>query len=663
MEQEPQLSTQKIEENEDGGGGGDEEFYEKIEAPKFVDFTIPEPYRPDDRYWFCLRVGCDQKHEEEMDSEAIYKNFVLRVMAARSPNIRLQKALNRKAPSTNARCPLSAPAKPSKPRMSRLAVISSISQKIDAKVKVKPLAKLNSTPNVEAKQDTANTPLTKICEGMKRLQITSERKRVLGYSSKSSKDIRRNPNKKLPLDPSGKRPRAGKDKSRAKDSLHPRNLGDQETKSLRCTKGKDKENLNKHSGSKEMIEDDSSDMEIDVKSRDGSILGSSRVKEGNGREKHLETLKTSGNFDGTDSTQEEVIPSIDAPLPTENLDVMLTVDSRKAPPVTENSDVSEDSGGEMNTISNSGESDLEENDLPIIGAQNEQGDEGSEGIEQEEQTKSSSEQGVRSKDSTEYPTSEGVGHESEIMDNDDKENASAFDDNRNFNNNNNQFGGKILGRQDICENTKKVARKMDKNLKEELTVGNGAQGMRYKKPKPTNPKPFRLRTDRRDGNDIQRNEKCLEQCKYNNDMHEGSEKELEKNLQKDAPHWTRTGCLKTSKGQLGPKIATDNVSQKSENSLRKAKSPSLQRQLVTPQRVASTKAMVSYITPGQQLGVIKETSSTISRSKEAGKLRITKSSACAASRSSSRGRRPATIPKEPNFHSVHTPKSCTRKVA
>lgn len=30
---------------------------------------------------FCVdwTLGCDQKHDEEMDSEAIYKNFVLRV--------------------------------------------------------------------------------------------------------------------------------------------------------------------------------------------------------------------------------------------------------------------------------------------------------------------------------------------------------------------------------------------------------------------------------------------------------------------------------------------------------------------------------------------------------------------------------------------------------
>ena len=39
------------------GEDGSDEFYEKIEAPKFVDFTLPDQYRPDDRYWFCLRVG------------------------------------------------------------------------------------------------------------------------------------------------------------------------------------------------------------------------------------------------------------------------------------------------------------------------------------------------------------------------------------------------------------------------------------------------------------------------------------------------------------------------------------------------------------------------------------------------------------------------------
>ncbi|KAI8028101.1 hypothetical protein LOK49_LG02G03248 [Camellia lanceoleosa] len=243
---------------QDGGSGEEEEeLYEKIEAPKFVDFTASsDPYPPDDRYWFCLRVGCDQKqHEEEMDPEAISKNFVLWVMAAKSPNIQLHKALNKKASSVTEKCPLSVPAKPSKSRISRLAVISSFPQKmVDARGKV------SSTPHPKVKQVAAkylntprnknclpspnsfrsvqnpkptsiteprnrtvakalvfqspkevisiktsselHTPLTKICKGMKRLEITSQRKRILGYSKKSSKDIRRDPDKSLPLNPS-----------------------------------------------------------------------------------------------------------------------------------------------------------------------------------------------------------------------------------------------------------------------------------------------------------------------------------------------------------------------------------------------------------------------------------------------------------------------------
>ncbi|XP_024165481.2 uncharacterized protein LOC112172388 [Rosa chinensis] len=150
MEEEPQ----PVQTNGQGGGG--DEFYEEIEAPKFVDFTTPDHFCPDDRYWFCMRVGCDQKHEEELDSEAIYKNFVLRVMAARSPNVKLRKALNRKSPSL--KCPLTAPAKSSKPRVSRLALISSISHKIvDAKDKARPLhTKITATtPNVKAKQPSS----------------------------------------------------------------------------------------------------------------------------------------------------------------------------------------------------------------------------------------------------------------------------------------------------------------------------------------------------------------------------------------------------------------------------------------------------------------------------------------------------------------------------
>ncbi|MQM00280.1 hypothetical protein Taro_033005 [Colocasia esculenta] len=127
----------------------DDQFYEDMEAPKFVDFTVPDHSRPDDRSWFCARIGCDENHEE-VDPDALYKSFVLRVMAARSPNVRLQKALKRQqAPSAIARCPRSAPAKPVKGRATKLGALGSISEKmgIPSKLKVHPISSLRSTPN------------------------------------------------------------------------------------------------------------------------------------------------------------------------------------------------------------------------------------------------------------------------------------------------------------------------------------------------------------------------------------------------------------------------------------------------------------------------------------------------------------------------------------
>lgn len=71
------------------------------------------------------------------------------------------------------------------------------------------------------------------------------------------------------------------------------------------------------------------------------------------------------------------------------------------------------------------------------------------------------------------------------------------------------------------------------------------------------------------------------------------------------------------------------------------------------------KAMVSPKTPCQ-LSVIKETPWTNIRPKKAANpCSASPAANCTPSRSLSRGRRPATIPKEPHFHSIHVPKSCT----
>ncbi|KAM0909500.1 hypothetical protein ACQ4PT_014771 [Festuca glaucescens] len=108
----------------------DSVFYEDIEAPKFVDLTAPDDARPtDDPSWFCLRVGCDQRHEH-VDPEALHRSFVMRVMAARSPNVKLQRAISRRNQSSMLpKYPQSVPAKPRRTRMTRLSMAAEAAAK------------------------------------------------------------------------------------------------------------------------------------------------------------------------------------------------------------------------------------------------------------------------------------------------------------------------------------------------------------------------------------------------------------------------------------------------------------------------------------------------------------------------------------------------------
>ncbi|KAF5951171.1 hypothetical protein HYC85_009115 [Camellia sinensis] len=238
---------------------------------------------------------CDQKHEEEMDPEVISKNFVLQVMVARSPNIRLHKALNKKA-SRNKNCLPS----PNSFRSVQNPKPTSIAERMNTMV-AKALVFQSPKKVISVKTSSElRTPLTKIGEGMKRLEISSQRKRILGYSNKSSKDIKHNPDKSLPFNPSGRKLSAyNKDKSKAKELFRPPNCEEKGNRSLRCI-----EKGNKHCNSMptETVENDSSGMAIDMKSRDSLVFGSSRITKGNVFEEWLLTEETSGNLDTTNST-------------------------------------------------------------------------------------------------------------------------------------------------------------------------------------------------------------------------------------------------------------------------------------------------------------------------------------------------------------------------
>ncbi|KAH7673625.1 hypothetical protein IHE45_08G019500 [Dioscorea alata] len=151
-------SMQAAMEDCDGNGGEEEDdaFYEEIEAPKFVDFTVSDDhrYRLDDPSWFCVRVGCDQMHEM-VDPEALHKSFVLRVMAARSPNVKLRKVLYKQSTSSTPKCPKSAPPKPANDRVVKFSRITSVHEKTCiAKIREHPISSLRSTPK---KLDTNKT--------------------------------------------------------------------------------------------------------------------------------------------------------------------------------------------------------------------------------------------------------------------------------------------------------------------------------------------------------------------------------------------------------------------------------------------------------------------------------------------------------------------------
>lgn len=256
----------------------------------------------------------------------------------------------------SSKCPQSAPPKSSK---SRLAFISSNSQKIieDKKKVVRPLLKPVSTPtttktkpvaakylttprnknglpkqnsfrSVRNPKSTAievpknrmaakalifhspkkfikvktsvelRTPLTKLRERTKRVEITSQRKQVLLHSSKSSK-----------------------------------NSQTQETKSVRSIKSKCKVQLSKPPTSKELEGNGCSNMDVNAKSRSCTTLDISRIQNINNDKQHTMDSAVSALFEQQKSTTDTCLSSAAPPL-TKILDSAL----------------SDNSGGEANRL-------------------------------------------------------------------------------------------------------------------------------------------------------------------------------------------------------------------------------------------------------------------------------------------------------------------------
>ncbi|KAB5520646.1 hypothetical protein DKX38_024965 [Salix brachista] len=560
---------------------GEEDFYEKIEAPKFVDLNAPDHYHPgDDRSWFCLRVGCDQKHEEEMDSEAIYKKFVLRVMAARSPNIRLRKALYRndsRCIKLYIKCPQTVPAKSSKPRVSRLALISSISKRtVDPQARVRNKKRL-SNPNAFCSVRNPKATAVAVPNSIKKLEITEGKKHEFMMDCFLKISREKNPNLSNI-----------EEKSNAKANTSGCNEPNQRPYSRIDERGLGENDVPKLLASRE---DDNG------------------TNEGHGEE---------------DERNSSMDKGIDGPMESNDKKPLKATIRKMLQPLM-----------------------ITEMDI-------------------------------------------NTGH----------------------------LKRQILGKHESLKSTQKIDKAKRKPSKESfVTHATGAQELRHRKPKPTNPKPFRLRTDERRilkeaatsekklhpaplkeilpltrfaGGNLQkkrqnalpRNDKGLEQTEPANDTQEAFE--VERNTTQKEQHQNQTTRLKNKerdkttaqnlrnvlkKTKVAPlkKYSEDKTTaQNLRKVLKKTKSPFV-RKVARPQETSSiTNETLSIMIPGQ-LGVIKEDSPTILRPKEAEKPSKSSASpeikASAVSRQSLQGKRSATIPKEPNFHTIHTPKSCTRGVA
>ncbi|KAL1194622.1 hypothetical protein V5N11_031445 [Cardamine amara subsp. amara] len=625
----------------------EEDFYETIEAPKFVDLTALD-HRPegDDRYWFCSRVGCDQKHEEFMDSEAIYKKFVLRVMAARSPSVRLRKALYRKDFSVDPKCPNTVPAKPSRSRVSRLAMISSIPQKANGNIMSKevkvistnknatPKAKVSSVPQkalterkkqmqspaafrsvqnprsgkikvsenrVVAKALVFQSPkkvvklkrsvelsssVKKLCNGMRKLEIENKR-HGLGVKDKVLSSV-----------PSRKPLKTREVKSRVFDSLRSQKQIDEKAKGSGTLKQKVKKKKEPALFSDPSKAHEANGMELENKtSRDDE----------NKPEEWSETLKA--NMNNQRNIREDTAVIKESGLDTSKECQIGEIEDK------ENSLAIECEDKEHATIA----ADFDREDNSVLQEH---------GLEKAKQYENETAK-IEDKENV-------LALECEEKEND-KENSSALDNNRKDEQATYHplLKKKVFGKKEICKTTQKVMTGADKCFNGK-TVSAGTR-VKYTKPKLTNPKPFRLRTDER---------RILKEA--------NTEKKPQCALAKEEE---TTNILGFQGENLGPKHQQVRWEKNTTSRLKASRGTSttlISENLVKSKRVAfGRKKQV----PSKGIETVEETKTKNGESMEV--ATINKSSVCAVA---SGEKRTATVPKGPNFHSIHIPKSCIKRM-
>ncbi|KAK9161957.1 hypothetical protein Syun_002859 [Stephania yunnanensis] len=640
----------------------DDDIYEKIEAPKFVDFTRPDPPLLDqDRSWFCVRIGCDQQHEE-IDPDALYKSFRLRVLAARSPNLRFQKALSKRSQSITVKCPLSAPAKPSKPRLPRL-LISSISRSItNSKANAQNSLKLAATPKARPKASSVATkalttpshkrpipksdPFRSVRNPQK--STTMPKTRVVAKAlvfdslSKTDKQKKRSSSEcssqtaeicigmKKTSRINAYNAATASSASKSKVSARKQRNGGEETlikelrehnsKSFKCLKSKSLRKPQKVTVL-EQVHNEYIDMDTDRKSLDDPIhvhCAPDRCRSHEENESTTEVETVNG------SSQEKGFSSSETSSVRDKAEVILAC-----------------------TSSNGYSSSLSDSDR---------------GLGNEDPNESETLNGNRDVNDKENDfEGKRIEANNEGMEYDDKENAAASDNNRKMD-------------VDRRKATKAV------NKTPNGSWASAFHGIKYKKPMPTNPKPFRLRTDERGT----LREANLEKKNGTAPLKEITTVPDGKSETRHVKERSTTDCPKTPKPIMEPRSTSakpesrkelkerEDTKTVEEKSLRSDESPSSQK-LVRPLRTSGTrKGMKPAVSSNQsRLKVIKELKeSSVSTAmdttipeKKCSTLRAANPAApnASISRSSSQRRRPTTFPREPSFQEIHiTPKSCTK---
>ncbi|ANM67530.1 neurofilament heavy protein [Arabidopsis thaliana] len=587
-------------------------------------------------------------------------------MAARSPSVRLRKALYRKDFSVDPKCPNTVPAKPSRSRVSKLAMISSIPQKGNGNIRSKEVKVVSTNKNVTPKAKAkgkesaviSSVPQKALTERKKQMQspaafrsvqnprnatikvsenrvvakalvfqspkklvklkrsveLSSSVKKLCNGMRKLEIDNKRNGlgvNHKVVSSASSRRPLKTREvKSRVFDSLRSQKQIDQKDKGVSTLKKRVKKKEDPVPSSDPLKPYDSNGMEVEDKtSRDEELLVENKSEE----------LSDTSKANMNNQLQAREDPAVikESGLATSQKYQITEIEEKESALASECEDKEN-----ANIVAA-----IDKEDIAVIKVS---------GLDKAKQCETVEIEDKENALPLECEKKENATNATDVDREDDKENSSALDNNRNLDQATYPLlKKKVFGKKEICKTTQKVMTVADKCFNGK-TVSAGTR-VKYTKPKLTNPKPFRLRTDER---------QILKEA--------NTEKKPQCTLAKED-----TASIRGFHGEnLGPNHQPVRLEKNSASRLKASRGTStklVSENMVDCKRVAlGRKKQVA----NKRIETAEQASQMNGGSKEV--PIINKPSVCVVA---SGEKRPVTVPKGPNFHCIHVPKSCTKRVA